>query len=80
MELLSGDCKKKCERGKCSGIDMGLRYAELCRSQECNNSEIVEKDNSEGLSDYKTNSFFIIFHVHTSYTIILAADCFMLLH
>lgn len=80
MELLSGDCEKKCERGKWSGIDMGLRYAELCQSQECINSEIVEKDNSEGLPDYKTNSFFIIFYVHTSYTIILAADCFMLFH
>ena len=79
MQLLSGDCKKKCERCKCSGIDMGLQYAELCRSQECNKSEIVEEDDSEGLSDYKTNSFVIIFHVHTSHTIILA-DCFMLLH
>ena len=56
MELLSCDCKKKCEVGKCTCIDMGMRCTDLCQLQECDNSENNKEDDDKVVSDYETNN------------------------
>ena len=46
MELLSCDCKQKCEVDKSTCIDMGMQCTDLCQLQERNNPENdYEKDN-----------------------------------
>ena len=56
MELLLCDCKKKCEVGTCSCIDMGMRCTDLCQLQECDNSENNKEDDEEVGSDYETDN------------------------
>ena len=55
-KLLSCHCRKNYEAGKCCCIDLGLRCIDLRRLQQCDNSKIVEEDNDEGLSYYKTDT------------------------
>ena len=56
MELLSCDCKKKCEVVKCTCIDMGMRCTDLCQLQECYNSENNKEDYDKVVSDYETDN------------------------
>ena len=56
MELLSYDCKKECEVGKCTCIDMGMRCTDLCQLQECDNSENNKEDDDKVVFDYETDN------------------------
>ena len=56
MELLSCDCKKKCEVGKCTCIDMGMPCTDLCQLQECDNSENNKEDDDKVVFDYETDN------------------------
>ena len=53
MELLSRDCKKKCEAGTCTCIEMGMQCTDLCQLQDCDNSENKEVDN-DVVCNYET--------------------------
>lgn len=39
MDLLSGDCRRKCIQGDCPCIDNGLRCTNACKLKECENME-----------------------------------------
>ena len=54
MELLSCDCKKKCEVGTYTCIEMGVRCTDLCRLLDCGNFENNEVDN-DVVCDYETD-------------------------
>ena len=55
MELLSCDCKEKCEVGTCTCIDMGMRCTDLCKLQDCDNSENNKEVDDDIVSDYETD-------------------------
>ena len=56
IELLSCDCKQKCEVGKRTCIDMGMRCTDLCQLQERDNSENNKQDDDKVVSDYEADN------------------------
>ena len=56
MELHSCDCKQKCEVGKCTSIELGMRCTDLCQLQKCDNSENNKVDDDKIVSDYETDN------------------------
>ena len=56
MELLSCDCKQKCEVDKCTCIDMSMQFTDLCQLQEHNNSENTKEDDNKVVSDYEKDN------------------------
>lgn len=48
LELLSCDCKRKCNRGDCPCIDNGFLCTNVCKVKDCENTEVdSDSDNDE---------------------------------
>ena len=44
MELISCDCRRKCEMESCSSVQIGMACTEACFAESCGNEEDPDQD------------------------------------